>query len=204
MDMENAERLTLLLKRIDEAASRMNLLISDLMDFGRLQAGQSLTLQRRPVDLVTLAKSVAHELQNTTNTHYIGVNPAVDSLVGMWDGPRIEQVLSNLLANAIKYSPSGGPITVRVYRREDGRAALSVSDQGLGIPPQDLPHIFEWFRRAKNTSGRISGAGIGLASARYIAHQHGGDIDVESTPGEGSTFTLVLPIEPPAGTVPSP
>jgi signal transduction histidine kinase len=200
MDVDDAEKLTMLLNRIDEAASRMNLLISDLMDFGRLQAGQSLTLQRRPVDLVTLANNVARELQNTTDSHVIRVDAGVASLAGMWDGPRIEQVLSNLLANAIKYSPQGGPITVRVYRREDGRAALSVSDQGLGIPPQDLPHIFEWFRRAKNTSGRISGAGIGLASARYIAHQHGGDIEVESVPGEGSTFTLVLPVEPPAST----
>jgi signal transduction histidine kinase len=200
MDVDDAEKLTMLLNRIDEAASRMNLLISDLMDFGRLQAGQSLTLQSRPVDLVTLANNVARELQNTTDSHVIRVDAGVASLAGMWDGPRIEQVLSNLLANAIKYSPQGGPITVRVYRREDGRAALSVSDQGLGIPPQDLPHIFEWFRRAKNTSGRISGAGIGLASARYIARQHGGDIEVESVPGEGSTFKLVLPVEPPAST----
>ena len=198
MSVDDGERLTSLLKRIDEAASRMNLLISDLMDFGRLQAGQSLTLQRRAVDLVTLAHNVSHELQNTTNTHHIQVAPDVESLVGMWDGPRIEQLLSNLLSNAIKYSPNGGRVTVRVHGREDGRAALSVSDQGLGIPPQDLPYIFEWFRRAKDTSGRISGAGIGLASARYIARQHGGDIEVESTPGEGSTFTLVLPVDPPA------
>jgi signal transduction histidine kinase len=198
MNVDDGERLTSLLKRIDEAASKMNLLISDLMDFGRLQAGQSLTLQRQPVDLVTLAHNVARELQNTTNTHHIRVEPGADALVGTWDGPRIEQVLSNLLSNAIKYSPSGGPITVRVYGREDGWAALSVSDQGLGIPPQDLPHIFEWFRRAKDTSGRISGAGIGLASARYIARQHGGDIEVESIPSEGSTFTLVLPVDPPA------
>jgi PAS domain S-box-containing protein len=199
MGIEDGDQITMVLKRIDEAASRMNLLISDLMDFGRLQAGQSLTLQRRAVDLAALANNVAHELQNTTNTHHIKVEPQIQTLVGMWDGPRIEQVLSNLLSNAIKYSPGGGPITVTVYEREDGQAALAVSDQGLGIPPQDLPYIFEWFRRAHDTSGRISGAGIGLASARYIAREHGGDIEVESTPGEGSTFTIVLPIEPPAG-----
>jgi PAS domain S-box-containing protein len=197
MGVDEGERLTSLLKRIDEAASRMNLLISDLMDFGRLQAGQSLSLQRRAVDLVMLARNVAHELQNTTNTHHIHVTPDVESLVGMWDGPRIEQLLSNLLSNAIKYSPNGGRVTVRVHGREDGRAALSVSDHGLGIPPHDLPYIFEWFRRAHDTSGRISGAGIGLASARYIAREHGGDIEVESVPGEGSTFTLVLPVDPP-------
>jgi signal transduction histidine kinase len=124
----------------------------------------------------------------------------VESLVGMWDGPRIEQVLSNLLSNAVKYSPDGGPVIVRVYDAGDGRAAMAIIDHGLGIPPQDLPYIFEWFRRAHDTSGRISGAGIGLASARFIAREHGGDIEVESVPGEGSTFTLVLPIEPPAGT----
>jgi signal transduction histidine kinase len=117
----------------------------------------------------------------------------------MWDGPRIEQVLSNLLSNALKYSPNGGPVTIRVYDPGEGRAALAVSDHGLGIPEKDLPYIFEWFRRAHDTSGRISGAGIGLASARYIAREHGGDIEVESTPGEGSTFTLVLPLEPAAG-----
>jgi signal transduction histidine kinase len=91
---------------------------------------------------------------------------------------------------------------VRVAREVEGEregewewAVLSVRDEGLGIPEHDLPHIFEWFRRAQNYSGRISGAGIGLASANQIVKQHNGAIEVSSTEGQGSTFTVRLPLQ---------
>jgi len=184
--------------RVDEATTRMSVLINDLLDFGRLQAGQSLTLQRRPADLVALARSVASGFRQTSRRHRIEVVTPLSRLMGMWDNMRLEQVLDNLVSNAIKYSPDGGTVTLDVGREvaEDGTtwAVLSVSDNGIGISAEDIPHIFEWFRRARNASGRISGAGIGLASANYIVDQHGGKITVASELGHGAKFTVWLPL----------
>jgi PAS domain S-box-containing protein len=184
--------------RVDEATTRMSVLINDLLDFGRLQAGQSLTLQRRPTDLVELARSVASGFQQTSRRHRIEVVTSLSRLMGLWDNMRLEQVLDNLVSNAIKYSPDGGLVRLDVGREvaEDSTtwAVLSVSDNGIGISVEDIPHIFEWFRRARNASGRISGAGIGLASANYIVDQHGGKITVASEQGHGAKFTVWLPL----------
>jgi PAS domain S-box-containing protein len=198
MDGQDVEKALAPVSRVDEAASRMSMLINDLLDFGRLQAGQSLTLQRRPTDLVALVRGAATEFQQTTQQHRIEVVTSLARLVGTWDNTRLEQVLDNLLSNAIKYSPGGGKIRLDISREgsEEGGAwaVVSVRDNGIGISAEDLPHIFEWFRRARNASGRISGAGIGLASANYIVDQHGGKISVASEPGKGATFTMRLPV----------
>src|SRR5205085_140437 len=124
--------------------------------------------------------------------HSIHVEATVSALVGLWDGARLERVLLNLFANAVKYSPDGGAISLTVSR-EDHWAVVTVRDQGLGIPAADLPHIFERFHRAGNV-GRISGTGIGLAEARQIVEQHGGTVTVASQEGCGTTFTLRLPL----------
>ncbi len=197
-DGQDMDRALAPVTRIDEAASRMNVLLNDLLDFGRLQAGQSLTLQRRATDLVALIRKVAPEFQQTTEHHLIEVKTELPYLIGLWDNMRLEQVLDNLMSNAIKYSPNGGEIVLKVARETDSErrdwAVLSVCDHGIGIASDDIPHVFEWFRRARNASGRISGAGIGLASANYIVTQHGGTITVTSEPGKGSTFTAKLPL----------
>ena len=104
-------------------------------------------------------------------------------------------MLDNLLGNAIKYTPDGGVITVIVVRDDDepgAWAVVSVRDPGVGIPPADLPRIFDRFQRAGNV-GRIAGTGIGLAVARHIVEQHGGNISVETVERKGSTFTIRLP-----------
>jgi signal transduction histidine kinase len=107
-------------------------------------------------------------------------------------------VLGNLLGNAVKYSPAGGEVAVRVVRERDagGRAwaVVAVRDQGIGIPVADLPHVFERYRRGSNVGGRIVGSGVGLAGARQIVEQHGGTIAVASEEGRGSTFSLRLPL----------
>jgi signal transduction histidine kinase len=163
-----------------------------------LQAGQPLTLQLTSNDLVELAGQVVEEHQQSTNMHRMVFDAEVPSLIVRSDATRLERVLGNLLSNAVKYSPGGGDIRVRVAREVQAErewAVLSVRDEGLGIPEHDLPHIFEWFRRAQNYSGRISGAGIGLASANQIVKQHDGAIDVSSAEGQGSTFTVRLPLQ---------
>jgi signal transduction histidine kinase len=191
------ERLTDRLTMIGQAATAMTAQIGDLLDAMRLRAGQPLELDRRPTDLVMLVQGVAAQVQQTTTRHTIDVHAAVPQLVGEWDAPRLERVLGNLLGNAVKYSPEDSLVSVEVGPEEgDGHAwaYVSVRDRGIGIPDADLPHIFERYHRAANVTGRFPGEGIGLAGARQIVEQHGGRIHVESEEGQGSTFTVQLPL----------
>jgi signal transduction histidine kinase len=105
-------------------------------------------------------------------------------------------VLSNLLSNAVKYSPEGGDVLVRLTTDGDAeheQAVLTVHDPGIGIPPEDLAHVFQRFRRANNVAGVFEGTGIGLADVDQIVRLHGGHVTVEGQPGEGTTFTVRLP-----------
>jgi PAS domain S-box-containing protein len=182
---------------IDAASGTMDALIGELLDTVRLQAGQQLDLRPQPTDLVAVAQRCVAEQQQTTHRHTMRVETRVATLVGEWDPVRVERVLTNLLTNAVKYSPEGGTITVTVGQRRQGRgmwAELAVQDEGLGIPAGDLPHVFEWFHRAANVAGRIAGSGIGLAGARQVVEQHGGTLTVASTEGAGSAFTVCLPL----------
>jgi signal transduction histidine kinase len=185
------------LERINGEAAKMQRLIGDLLDFARIQVGQALKLDLRPVDLAALARQVVAELQQSTNRHQIQLVAADVALTGCWDAARVERMLDNLVSNAIKYSPHGGEIVVELASAEDGGrawAVVRVRDQGVGIPPVALPHIFDRFYRADNVAGTIAGTGIGLASARRIAEQHGGSIMAESAEGQGSVFTVQLPL----------
>ena len=162
------------------------------MDASRLEAGRPLELRREPTDLVALAREVAREHQQTTDRHVVQVESSQPEVVGEWDAVRVERVLSNLVNNAIKYSPRGGAVRVSVDVTH-GLAVVRVQDYGEGIPEGDLPFIFERFRRGGNVEHRIPGTGIGLAGARQIVELHGGTILAESRVGEGSTFTVQLP-----------
>lgn len=118
-------------------------------------------------------------------------------LVVSADAERLERVLSNVIANAVKYSPEGGEISVRATREENAgqpRAVLTVRDAGLGIPAADLPRIFERYYRATNVPGSIQGTGIGLATVRQIVVQHGGGVAVTSQEGAGTAVTVWLPL----------
>jgi signal transduction histidine kinase len=201
LDSADGERLRAGLVKINLVTLRMTALINELMDVARLRMGRRLVLERHPTDLVGLARQMVAEAALTTGHHRIEVESDLESLVGQWDGFRLERVLGNLLTNAIKYSPEGGEVRVEVRAEQrDGApwAVMSVRDHGIGIPAADLPRIFERFHRGRNVLGRIRGAGIGLFGARQIVSQHGGKIDVESQEGEGSTFTVALPLAGPA------
>lgn len=197
MTPEDAERMMMGLTRIEATATKMTALINELLDLSHLQMGQPLELDLQLTDLVALVRQVATEQQQMTERHRIDVEAAAAELKGLFDTTRLERVLANLITNAIKYDPEGNVITVVVVREEDDErsyAVLAVRDRGIGIPAKDLPHVFEQFRRASNAPGYVSGTGIGLASARHIAEQHGGAITVTSKVGEGSTFTVRLPL----------
>ncbi|NTU80660.1 MAG: PAS domain-containing protein [Chloroflexales bacterium] len=183
---------------VEAAARQMHALLDELLDLARLQAGRSLPLNRQPHDLVAMARHMAERLQIGAERHDLRVTSALPELMCVCDERRMERVMENLLSNAIKYSPTGSPVTVCIARQEDaGRAwaVVVVTDTGIGIPSADLPRIFERFHRASNTAGRIYGTGLGLASARRIVEQHGGTIEVTSVEGQGSTFTVRLPLE---------
>ncbi|MBW3633692.1 MAG: PAS domain S-box protein [Chloroflexi bacterium] len=188
-------RLNAALESIDTASLRMSRLVDELADVMRLRAGSEIDLHRESFDLVALARRTADEHSRATERHQIEVISEVETLIGFWDGPRLERVLGNLLGNAIKYSPEGGEITIRIAREGNGDAevaVLSVRDCGVGIPQADLSLIFERFRRAGNVES-FAGSGIGLAGAKRIVELHGGTISVTSTEGQGSTFTVRLP-----------
>jgi signal transduction histidine kinase len=185
------------LQRIDSTITRMTHLIDTLLDITRVQMGQPLPLDRRPLDLVALARQAAEEQQQATQRHDIRVDTAVPELVGVWDAARLERLLANLLGNAVKYSPDGGEITLSVRAEAQAGepwAVLVVQDRGLGIPAADLPRIFERFRRGGNVEGQIGGTGIGLVAVRQVVEQHGGEISVDSQEGSGTTFTVRLPL----------
>lgn len=170
--------------------------LDELMDIALLRAGHDLDLAREPVDLVALTAVRAESYRQTTDRHQIVVRAPEEHLVGSWDANRIERVVDNLFSNAIKYS-SGGVVQVELRREEtaDGPwAILAISDEGVGIPAADLPHIFTRFARGSNVLGRVQGTGIGLAGVRLLVEQHSGTIQAESVEGEGSTFTLRLPL----------
>lgn len=180
-----------LLGLLRDQAQRLDALVTDLLDVSRIEA-RRFTVAPAPADLVALTRRVVEEQQTTTVRHRLLLE-APERLEGSWDAHRLAQVLTNLVNNAIKYSPEGGKITVRVAR-EGPWAVLQVVDQGIGIPAADLSRIFERFQRAGNVIGRIAGTGIGLAGARQIVEQHGGHIAVESQEGVGTTVTVRLPL----------
>lgn len=181
------------LQRIDANATRMIRLIGELLDVANIELGRPLRLTKRDVDLVALARAVIDEQQHFAEHHRIVLQTVEPSIDGTWDGYRLERVLANLISNAVKYSPGGGDIEVRV-QRDAGMARLQVTDHGVGIPEADLPHVFERFHRAANV-GSIRGTGIGLWGARRIVEQHGGHIAVDSTVGEGTTVVVSLPCQ---------
>jgi signal transduction histidine kinase len=172
------------------------------MDAAHLQLGRTLQLSRSRTDLVELLQTLTAELASfpSTGKHRILFESDIPSLVGNWDRPRIERVATNLIENAVKYSPGGGDVVIRTSReRVDGTdwAVFTIMDQGLGIPEADLLQVFERFHRASNVIGRIPGTGIGLAGARQLVELHGGRIEATSEEGIGSTFTVKLPLPAP-------
>lgn len=195
--LDDRDMATRRLEQIAASAIQMRTMINDLLDLAHVRENQPIELTLEPTDLVSVARRMAGEYQQTSSRHTLAVETPLEELVGMFDRSRIERLIANLLSNAIKYSPKGGPVVVRVTRAEeaDGSwAQIEVQDCGIGIPADDLPHIFERFRRAGNTSGHIGGTGVGLASVGTIAAQHGGTVSAESVEGQGSTFTVRLPL----------
>jgi heavy metal sensor kinase len=176
-----------------EEVERLAEIVESLFALSRLDAGEAGAWQR--FDLAELANTTAEQMSLLATDKRIRVN--CESTPGVnvrGDRARLKQVIVNLLDNAIKYTPDGGRVTLRV-RREGAHAVLDVADTGIGIPPEALPHVFKRFFRVDGSRSREQGgAGLGLSIVKSICAAHGAEVEVVSTPGEGSTFRVRQPL----------
>ena len=172
---------------------RLGRLVEDLLDVSRLES-RRLHLSSSDVEINDLVDDVVADFRAQTRSHDIRFHRAGAPVLVEGDRERLEQVLVNLMTNAIKYSPQGGQIAVVVERAGD-EARISVSDPGIGVPKEEQPRLFQRFFRAANATTRnYSGLGIGLFVSHEIVRRHGGRFDVHSEAGRGSTFTFYLPL----------
>ena len=179
---------------LGRSTERLNRLVESLLDFGRMEEGRK-PYDLRAIDAVAFVRGVAAEFEQnaTSNGHRITVDAAGALRPVRADESALGHALWNLLDNAVKYSPSGGPISISVTPHDMG-AAISVRDSGLGVPRHEQREIFTKFvRGAQAHRLGIKGTGVGLAIVSHIVHAHGGRIELESEEGKGSTFRLVLP-----------
>jgi len=181
------------LEIVSAQAERLNKMVNSLLDISRLQLGQ-LTIEAGPLDLGALAARLVEESRPLLTEHTIVYSGPDEPALVNGDELRLEQAIQNLIQNAIKYSPAGGTISVKV-ERDRPSASIAVTDPGIGIPPEALPQLFHRFYRAPNVDPtHISGLGVGLYVVKQIVELHGGAVEVRSEVGSGSTFTLRMPL----------
>jgi signal transduction histidine kinase len=188
------------LEIIQLSAEKLSGLVDNLLDAAKMEAGV-LRLDREPVRVERIVQQVVAHKRRLAPDHPLTAEIAPDLPLVDADPVRVEQVVTNLVENAIKYSPEGGPITVRVGRARsaddgshDDAISVSVSDRGVGIAPEHAEHLFERFYRVDSSLARTTkGVGLGLFICRSLVEAHGGRIWVESRPGAGSTFSFTLP-----------
>jgi signal transduction histidine kinase len=183
-----------------EEIDRMSRIIEDLLTLAKSEAGEK-SLEIRELSLSDLLQVLY--MQAKTLGEPKGIRPELKLDVTreiriQGDELRLRQLFLNLIANAVKYTPEGGQLEIALATRED-EAVVTVSDTGIGIPEEHLPHIFDRFYRIDKARNREDGGtGLGLAIVQSLAQAHDGRVNVTSTPGEGSTFTVYLPIQGPA------
>jgi signal transduction histidine kinase len=193
LDDEGVEGMMTIIASESERLARVldDILIASHLDSGRLRFASA------PVDVRALVADVVESMQmHVENGITIEVDAPPNGLPGVAVDPmKLRRVLLNLLENAIKYSPEGGPVVLRIASGENGRLRLAVRDEGLGIPYAEQERIFEKFYRADPQLARgVGGTGLGLYICRELVQRMGGDIALESEPGKGSTFTVELPV----------
>jgi two-component system, OmpR family, sensor kinase len=182
-----------------QESERMHRMVLDLLDLERLDAG-ALELERTPVDISALLHSVAERFAPQARAAGVTIRVSAAALPPLTgDGDRLAQVFTNLVDNALKFTPSGGRITLQAAQT-GSEVQIDVTDTGTGIPAEALPHIFDRFYQAdpSRPGGGKHGAGLGLSIVKEIVAAHGGKISVRSEPGEGSTITISLPCNKPA------
>lgn len=176
---------------IDAQVTRLSRLVDDLLDVTRFARSQ-FELARRTMDLRAALEEAVSRFGIIAPTHTFRLEVGEGDFAGDWDRDRIEQVLNNLIGNAVKYSPSGGEVTVRAERVDD-RITVAVRDQGVGIAPEEQDQVFDRFYRSAGTQN-VKGLGLGLYVTRRVIEAHGGAVGVRSELGQGSEFYFTLPV----------
>ena len=186
------ERKTKYLQTIYNEATRLTALINDFLDIQRMESGKQ-TYEKKFIDITSILQNVIKLQEVNTSMHSIDLSVELEDTIILGDRIKIEQVFTNLLSNAIKYSPNGGSILIRIYGNND-IVSIDIKDEGLGIPEDAIPNLFQQFYRVDNSDRRrIGGTGLGLAIVQEIVKAHGGVISVSSEYGKGSTFTTNFP-----------
>ncbi len=185
------EEIADVIQTIENGVYRMTRMLDRVLMLGKADA-QMLEFQPREIDLLALCQTLVEEAQTQQPDHHCTVVTDFAPLpaTGQYDEKLLRHIFGNLLSNAIKYSPQGGEVRFRIVP-EDGKLRMEVSDQGIGIPQDEIAHLFESFHRASNV-GNIQGTGLGLAIVKNSVDLHGGSIAVRSTPGQGTCFTVRL------------
>jgi len=182
---------------INKDAQRLNRMINDMLDLERIEAGR-LVLRFETVNVNAVLQEAVERTRASTDRHIITMNLDSNEPVVKCDADRLTQIISNLLTNAIRYSPDGGEIEV-TSRVIEGFVQIGVRDNGVGIAPDFVKRLFNRYERYEKTSGKVIGTGLGLAIAKQIVEMQGGRIWVESTVGTGSQFHFTLPLPAAAG-----
>jgi len=190
-DVSDADRRRFL-EIISAEARRLTELLDEFLDVQRLEGGP-LDVAMSDVDVSALVRTQVALFSAESDKHWLELRLPDDPLVVEGDAGRLAQVFSNLISNAIKYSPEGGPVEVS-GEQENGIVRIRVRDEGFGIPPEAHDRIFTKFYRGAAAARRIAGSGLGLALARTVVEAHGGSIDFESRAGEGTVFSVELPV----------
>jgi signal transduction histidine kinase len=181
------------LQIILEEGRRLAKLINDVLDLARIESGR-VVLEKSPCDLVSIIKRALQSIlmQAETKSLALGVDIPESGIIAAVDADRMQQVLVNLLGNAVKFTPPGGRVTLRA-RVEDEAVVIDIVDTGLGIPAEDIPRLFEKFFRVRRPGLDIRGTGLGLAIAKHSVELHGGTLTVHSEVSKGSTFSMGFP-----------
>lgn len=190
---DNPEVATKFLQTIDRNARRLDLLIQDLLIISSLESGR-VSLSLGTVNLHTLTDRMLADFKSRAEARHVKLVATVPELSAHADEARLEQVLGNLLENAVKYGRDGGTVTVGGRALPNGMLEMFVQDDGPGIPPESLERVFERFYRVDKARSRDQGGtGLGLSIVKHIVHSHGGRVWVESEPGKGAKFFFTLP-----------
>jgi two-component system sensor histidine kinase KdpD len=184
-----------LLETIRQEAVRLNRLVGNLLDLSRLRAG-ALTPSRRPAAVDEIVEGVLARMEPQLRAHRLKVLLREGLPIVPVDVVQLDQVLTNILENAAKYSPKGSEITVAAARWEDS-VQVRISDQGPGVPPELRTEVFEPFAQGESGDGSGGGSGLGLAIAHAVVHAHGGTIWIEEAPGGGTSIVFRLPVREP-------